>query len=99
MHSRSSRPEVLCKKGALRNFAKFTEKRFCQTFFFKKVAGLKGFSCKFCEISKTTFCYRTTSGGFVTEHQLLAYKGRVDPYIGSYQTLMRELFAKVVKHF
>ena len=27
---RSSRPEVLCKKGALRNFAKFREKYLCQ---------------------------------------------------------------------
>ena len=26
---RSSRPEVFCKKGLLRNFAKFTEKHLC----------------------------------------------------------------------
>ena len=28
-NSRSSRPEVFCKKGVLRNFAKFTEKHRC----------------------------------------------------------------------
>ena len=28
------------KKGALRNFAKFTRKHLCQRFFFNKVAGL-----------------------------------------------------------
>ena len=37
--TRSSRPEVFCKKGAIRNFAKFTGKHLCQSFFFDKVAG------------------------------------------------------------
>ena len=36
----SSRPEVLCKKGVLRNFAKFTGKHLCQSLFFNKVASL-----------------------------------------------------------
>ena len=59
-------PEVFCEKGVLRNFAKFTGKRLCQSLFFNKVAGgglqlyLKrdsgtGFFCEFCEISKNTF--------------------------------------------
>ena len=39
--SRSSRPEVFCKKGVLRNFAKFTEKHLCQRLFFNKVARLR----------------------------------------------------------
>ena len=38
---RSSRPEVLCKKGVLRNFTKFTGKHLCQNLFFNKVAGLR----------------------------------------------------------
>ena len=38
---RSSRPEVLCKKGVLRNFGKFIEKHMCQKLFFNKVAGLR----------------------------------------------------------
>ena len=38
---RSSRQDVFCKKGVLRNFAKFTEKHLCQSLFFNKVAGLR----------------------------------------------------------
>ena len=43
---RSSRPEkqspeVFCTKGALRNFAKFTEKHLCQSLFFDEVADLR----------------------------------------------------------
>ena len=67
---RSRRPEVFCKKGVLRNFAKFTGKHLCQSLFFNKVAGLacnsikketlaQVFSCEFCEISKNTFSHRT----------------------------------------
>ena len=36
---RSSRPEVFCKRGVLKNFAKFTGKQLCQSLFFNKVAG------------------------------------------------------------
>ena len=32
-------PEVFCKKGVLRNLAKFTGKHLCQSLFFNKVAG------------------------------------------------------------
>ena len=39
--SRSSRHEVLCKKGVLRNFAKFTGKHLCQSLFLNKAAGLR----------------------------------------------------------
>ena len=35
---RSSRLEVFCKKGVLRNFEKFTGKHLCQSLFFNKVA-------------------------------------------------------------
>ena len=38
---RSSRPEVFCKKGVLRNFVKFTGKHLCQSLFFNKLAGLR----------------------------------------------------------
>ena len=69
--SRSNRPEVFCEKGFLRNFVKFTGKHLCQSLFFNKVAGLRPatllkketlaqvFSCKFYEISKNNFFYRT----------------------------------------
>ena len=32
---------MFCKKGVLRNFAKFTGKQLWQSFFFNKVAGLR----------------------------------------------------------
>ena len=38
---RNNRPEVFCKKGVLRNFAKFTGKHLRQSQFFNKVAGLQ----------------------------------------------------------
>ena len=34
-------PDVLCKKGALKIFTKFTGKHLCQSLFFNKVAGLR----------------------------------------------------------
>ena len=42
---RSSRPEVFCKKDALRNFTKFTGKHLCQSLFFNKVAGAASGYC------------------------------------------------------
>ena len=53
---RRSRPEVFCKKGVVRNFAKFTRKRLYQSLFLMKQV----FSCDFCEILKNTFSYRTS---------------------------------------
>ena len=41
LRTRSSRPEVSCKKGVHRNFTKFTRKQLCQSLFSNKVAGLK----------------------------------------------------------
>ena len=59
---RSSRPDVFCKKGVLRNIAKLTGKHLCQSVFFNKVAGLckkrdygTGVFSEFCEISNNTF--------------------------------------------
>ena len=67
---RSSRPDVFCEKGVLRNFAKFTGKHQCQSLVFNKVAGTacnftkkeilaQVFSSEFCEISKNTLFCRT----------------------------------------
>ena len=62
---------MFCKTGVLRNFTKFTGKHLCLSRFFVKVqtSGLQLYlkkealaqvlSCEFCEISKSTFCYRT----------------------------------------
>ena len=61
---RNSHQRYFVRKGALRNFAKFTGKHFCQSLFFNKVAVFcnfikketlaQVFSCEFCEISKDT---------------------------------------------
>ena len=67
--NRSSRPEVFCERGVLKNFAKCTGKHLCQSLFLNKVAGdacnvikketlAQVFSWEFCEISKNTFSYR-----------------------------------------
>ena len=62
--NRGSHPDVLCKKGVLRSFVKFTGKHLRQSLFFKRVAVKKEilalvFSCEFCEISKNSFFDRT----------------------------------------
>ena len=54
---RSRRPAVFCKKGVVRNFAKFTGKQLCQSLFLMAQV----FSCEFCEISNNTFSYRISS--------------------------------------
>ena len=54
-----SRRSFLIKLQA-RNFAKFKGKHLCQRLsFIKKESLTQVFSCKFCEISKYTFFYRT----------------------------------------
>ena len=64
---RSSHPEVFCKRGVLRNLAKFTGKHLCQSLFLnkfinnfiKKETLAQVFSCEFYEISKNNLFYRT----------------------------------------
>ena len=64
---------MFCKKGVLRNFEKIIGKHLCQSHLFNKVADLRPkacnfikketlaqvFSYEFCEISKSTYFYRT----------------------------------------
>ena len=68
--SRGSHAEVLCKKGAFRNFTKFTGKHLCRVSFsinlqveacnfIKKEALTQVFSYEFCKIFKNIFFYRT----------------------------------------
>ena len=56
---KSSRQELFCKKGILKNFAKFTGNCLCQGLFFKKETMTQVFSCEFCEIFKNFLSYRT----------------------------------------
>ena len=64
--SGSSRREVFCKKGVLRNFAKFTKTPVPESLynkvacnFIKKETLVQLFSCEFCKIPNSTFSYRT----------------------------------------
>ena len=64
--NRSSRREVFCKKGVLRNFAKFTKTPVPESLynkvacnFIKKETLVQLFSCEFCKIPNSTFSYRT----------------------------------------
>ena len=60
LNNRSSRPEVFCKKSALKNFEKMTGKHLRQSFFSDRVSFNdcnfiknrlhKNFSCKICKI-------------------------------------------------
>ena len=64
--SRSIRQEVFCKKGVIRNFAKFTGKQLYQRFFFNKVFLKKNlwyrcFSVNFVKFLRTRFSCRTTA--------------------------------------
>ena len=66
-------PEMFCKKGVLRKFAKFRGKyHLCQSLFLiklqdkacnfiKKETLAQVFSCEFCEISKNTFLQNTST--------------------------------------
>ena len=53
---RRSRPEVFCKKGVVRNVAKFTGKQLYQSLF----PMAQVFSCEFREMLKNTFSYGTS---------------------------------------
>ena len=79
---RSSRPEVFCKKGVLRNFVKFTGKDLCQSLFFNKVAGLRPatllkerlwqrcFPVNFTKLLGTLFLYTLVRSAFRTQSNI-----------------------------
>ena len=73
LHFRSSHRRFSGRKGVLRNFAKFTGKHLCHSFFFNKAAGLRRatllkkrlwdrcFPVNFAKFATTPF-YQNTSG-------------------------------------
>ena len=80
---RSTPPEVVSKKGVLRNFSKFEGKHLCQGLFLSKVGDLlkeslaQVFSCEFCEISKNIFFtenLRTTTSALITNENKIKQK-------------------------
>ena len=77
---RISRPEVLCKKGVLRNFAKLTGNTCASVSFFnftKKETLAQVFSCEFCEIS-STFLKILTCVSVITLHRcFLSHEAKI----------------------
>ena len=64
LYEEKQSPEVFCKKGFLRNFAKFTAKYQCQSMcqpatLLKRKLCHRCFPVSFCEISKNNIFYRT----------------------------------------
>ena len=55
IEDRSSRPEMFCKKGVPRNFAKFAGSHLYQRLFFNKVAGLGRFPLNVAKFLRTPF--------------------------------------------
>ena len=62
MMFRSSLPEVFYKKGAPKNFAKFTGKHLHQSLFFNKIAGLDLWN--FAKFVRKPFLQNTSGGCF-----------------------------------
>ena len=62
--SRSSRPELFCKKRVLRNFVKFSGKHLWQSLFYNKVSGLK----PVIFLKRETLAQAFSSKSFFVEH-------------------------------
>ena len=86
IHHRSIRPDVFCKKGVLRNFAKFTGKHLCQSIFFNKVADRSAtllkkrlwhrcFPVNFAKFLRTPFFHRTplVAASIIIRFEFLSY--------------------------
>ena len=76
---------MFCKKGVLRNFAKFTGLRPQPCNFNKIESVAQVFSSEFCENSKNTFSYRTPP-----------VAASAEVYSEPCQKCKMELFAKIV---
>ena len=80
-----------CKKGVLRNFAKFTEKHLCQSLCFNKAAGLKQcFPVYFAKFQATSFLPNTSgrlllliSSNTISYHNVLLKKTKQNDMLAS----------------
>ena len=99
---RSSRLEVFCRKGVLRNFEKFAGKHLCHSLLFNKVGGLrtvallkKRFWCRCFPVNFLKFL-KTPS---ITEHLWwLLLKTRVNQLIFREELVDLQLSQEVFKH-
>ena len=81
---RSSHPEVFCKKGVLKKFAKFTGKHLCQSLFLKsnfikKETLAQAFSCEFYEISKNNFFKERLQCSYLSGNKYAQFRMQVVP--------------------
>ena len=79
----SSRLEVFCKKGVLRNFTKLTGKHKKE----KKDFPTQVFSCEFCKIYKNSFSYRIPP---------LATSNRVPPLHFPIENIIENEYSKLI---
>ena len=75
----TSRQKVFCKKGVLKNSAKFTEKHLCQSLFQQSCKPLpQALSREFCGILKSTLLLQNTHGclwiKYPWKYKLLLFK-------------------------
>ena len=108
-----NRPGVFCKKGVLRNFAKFTWKQLCQSLFSYKVAGLRRatllrkrlalvFYCEFCETSKSSFSYGTrpvtTSDSIMDFEVILSVFSQIKSIVKAVYLEFADKFSQQISH-
>ena len=58
LHQRRNRSQMFFKVGVFKNFPIFPGNHLCWSLFSIKVAGLKVFSCEYCEIFKNSCFYK-----------------------------------------
>ena len=74
-------PQVLYKKGVLRDFGKFTGKHLCQSLFLNKVPGLRPKACNFikreilAQVFSCEFCKMFKNTSFTEDLQTSKYGG------------------------
>ena len=103
---RSSRPEVFCKKGILKNFAKFTGKQLCQSSFrlrhvtlFKKRHWHRCFRENSAKFFKNIFFHRTSTVSLVKYFSLNILQSKA--FLKNYatykkKTVIESFFSEVV---
>ena len=78
----SSRPEVFCKIGVLRNFAKLTGKYLCQSLFLNKGLRHRCFPMNFAKFRRIPFL-QNTSGGCFWIFKVNGFHYNINDFVGA----------------
>ena len=73
-------PEVFCKRGVLRNFAKFTGKHLFQRLFFNKESLAQVFPVNFAKFLRTPFLQNTSGRLLLFRYELYLLVTRIDKF-------------------